>query len=450
MNPATTVQLDQIPESVDVIVIGAGPAGSVAALTLAEAGRSVLLLERRTLPRFHVGESQLTYTAELLRQIGLYDEAKAQGYPIKTGAEFIFPSGDFRRTNFADQGPGRFPTTFQVERSHFDNFLAQSAVSRGALLVQDAVVHEFIVGADGRVGGVRYEIDGELRAARAAWVLDCGGRSSKAAKHFDTRKDISWLRNVAVFRHYDELDERNNPGVNGDIQIGGHPDGWIWAIPIWPRTISIGAVMSREVLRGIGEPSAALDLHLARVPRIVQRLRGATARTDIHVETDYCYYSDTVTGAGWMMAGDAGCFIDPIFSGGTFLALTTGREAARTLNQILDAPGAEQSLQLAYANFYKTGYDSYTRLISAYYESGYKLGAYLRQRGFSVDGDPHFARVLSGDFWSDTNAFTTYLRTQTQWNTFQPFEMVTVCPIYPEADRAERAELTADMITVGG
>lgn len=449
MKAAGSGRPDQLPESVDVIVIGAGPAGSVAALTLAEAGRSVLLLERRSLPRFHVGESQLTYTAEVLRQLGLYDEAKAHGYPVKTGAEFIFPNGDFRRTNFADQGPGRFPTTFQVERSHFDAFLAQSAVSRGARLVQNAAVHELIVDEDGRVGGVRCEIGGESRTVRAAWVLDCGGRASQAAQQFHTRKEISWLRNVAVFRHYDGLDERHNPGIEGDIQVAGHADGWIWAIPIWPTTISIGAVMSREALRAIGEPSAALDQHLARAPRIIQRLTGTTPRAKIHVETDYCYYSDTVTGAGWLMAGDSGNFIDPIFSGGTFLALTTGREAARTLDRILDAPGTEPELQLAYSNFYKTGYDSYTRLISAYYESGYKLGAYLRQRGFSVDGDPHFARVLSGDFWSDTNAFTSYLRTQTQWDTFQPFETVTECPIYPELDRAERAGLTKDAILVG-
>ncbi|HEX2818793.1 MAG TPA: FAD-dependent oxidoreductase [Streptosporangiaceae bacterium] len=96
----------QLPASVDVVVIGAGPSGSIAALTLAAAGRSVLILERRSLPRFHIGESQLCYTAEILRQTGLYDEAKSQGYPVKTGAEFIFPNGDFRRTNFADQGPG--------------------------------------------------------------------------------------------------------------------------------------------------------------------------------------------------------------------------------------------------------------------------------------------------------------------------------------------------------
>ena len=450
VSPSGASHPGELPDSVDVVVIGAGPSGSIAALTLAEAGRSVLMLERRPLPRFHVGESQLTYTAEILRQAGLYEEARAQGYPVKTGAEFVFPSGDYRRTDFADQGPGRFPTTFQVERAHFDAFLAGSAARRGARLVQNAVVHELITGEDGRISGVRYEIDGQRGTVHAAWVLDCGGRASKAAQFFRTRKEIPWLRNVAVFRHYDGLDERHNPGIRGDIQVAGHADGWIWAIPIWPTTISIGAVMARKTLRAIGNPEAALDLHLARAPRVVQRLTGATPRREIHVETDYCYYSNTVTGAGWMMAGDAGNFIDPIFSGGTFLALASGREAARTLDRILSAPGTEREQLLAYSNFYKTGYDSYTRLISAYYESGYKLGAYLRQRGFSVEGDQHFARILSGDFWSDTNAFTRYLRTQPQWDTFDPFERVTECPIYPELDRAERAGMIRDAVLVQG
>lgn len=429
---------DEVPEQVDVIVIGAGPAGASAAFELAVAGRSVLLLERRTLPRFHVGESGLTYTAELLRQMGLYEEAAAQGYPVKTGAEFIFPNGAYRRTNFADQGPGRAPTTFQVERAHFDHFLTQHAVAKGVRLLADAVVHELLT-EDGRVVGVRYERAGVTRTAQASWVLDAGGRASKAAQQFRTRKEISWLRNIAVFRHYDGLDERHNPGHEGDIQIGGHPDGWIWAIPIWPGTISVGAVMPRAVLRAGESPERVHAEHLARIPRIMERLRDTTPRPDVHVETDYCYYSDTVTGPGWIMAGDAGNFIDPIFSGGAFLAMTTGRQAAATLNRILDDPRYAEPELHAYANLYKTGYDSYTRLISAYYESEYRLGAYLQQHGFAVDGDKWFARILSGDFWSDVNPLNTWLREQRRWDTFEPFEIVRQCPVYPELDAAERA-----------
>jgi FADH2-dependent halogenase len=429
---------DRYPDSVDAVVIGAGPSGATAALVLARAGRSVLLLERRQLPRFHIGESQLCYTAELLRQLGLYEDAAAQGYPTKTGAEFIFPNGDFRRTNFADQGPGRQPTTFQVERSHFDNFLAQHARRAGARLLEGAMVHEVLFDGD-RASGVRYEVDGVSRTCRAAWVIDAGGRASKLAQRFRTRKEIPWLRNIAIFRHHRGLDERHNPGIEGDIQVGGHPDGWIWAIPIWPDVISIGAVMPRAVVRSGADPRSILEEHLSRVPRVVQRITGTVPDPEVRVETDYCYYSDTLAGPGWLLSGDAGNFIDPIFSGGAFLAVFTGVQAGRTIDRILDEPQRTEHLQQEYSDVCKTGYDSYTRLISAYYDSGYRLGAYLRRYGFSVDGDEYFARVLSGDFWSDTNPFTGWLRDQHQWDTFAPFTVVRTCPVYPELDAKERA-----------
>jgi flavin-dependent dehydrogenase len=246
---------------------------------------------------------------------------------------------------------------------------------------------------------------------------------------------------VAVFRHYGGLDERYNPGCEGDIQVGGHDDGWLWAIPIWPDTISIGAVMPAAVLRAFPNAEAALETHLGRVPRITQRLTGTTPQPDVHVESDYCYYSDAVTGAGWLLVGDAAHFIDPIFSGGTFLALCSGLQGAKTVDRLLNEPRRADELLLSYANLYKTGYDSYTRLISAYYESGYKLGAYFAAKGFAIDGNPWFARILSGDFWTDLNPFTRWLREQDRWDTFEPFDLVTECPVYRELDARERQQM---------
>lgn len=429
---------EDVPERVDVVVIGAGPAGSTAARVLSAAGRSVLVLERRQLPRFHIGESQLPYTCELLDQLGALDEVARQGYPVKKGAEFVFPDGDFRRTDFRDQGPGRRATTYQVERGHFDHLLAGSARAAGALLVESAMVHDLLTDDDGRMHGVRFEAGGRSFAVTARHVIDAGGRASRIAHQYRTRREIPWLRNVAVFRHFTGLDESRNPGHEGDIQIGGHADGWIWAIPIWPDTISVGAVMPRAVLKAAGSPEQVFEEHLARTPRIVERLEGTMAADGIRVESDYCYYSDQVTGPGWSLAGDAGCFIDPIFSGGTMLAVATGTQAGRTVDRILDEPAREEHLQKQYADLYRTGYDSYCRLISAYYESEYKLGKYLAERGFAIDGDPAFARILSGDFWSDVNPVVRWLREQHRWDTFAPFDRVVQCPVYPDLDAAER------------
>lgn len=430
-------QLPQRSKTVDVVIIGAGPSGATAAATLARAGWSVLLLERRAFPRFHIGESMLPYMAALVDQMGLLDRIKAQGYVVKRGAEFIFPDGDYRRVDFSEQGPGRHGTTFQVERAHFDALLADHARECGATVVSNAQVQDLIL-EDKRVTGVSYTVGERIAFVRARYVIDAGGRLSLISRAFKLRKAIERLRMVAVFHHLTGLEERHNPGHEGDIQIGGHADGWLWAIPIWPDTISVGAVMPRSLLQGRKHESVLRE-HLARVPRIRARLRGATPSMGVRVETDYCYYTDTVAGPGWFLVGDAGCFIDPIFSAGVFLAMTTGRAAAQSIDRILSTPSDEEEVQLEYSRLYKTGYDTYTRLIYAYYESAYNLGRYLKSFDMDVNENMWFARLLSGDFWERDNPFGEFLRAETRWDTFAPFDRLHRCPIYPKIESAERA-----------
>ncbi|MEV4511720.1 NAD(P)/FAD-dependent oxidoreductase [Dactylosporangium sp. NPDC049525] len=429
---------DQRPDSVDVVIIGAGPGGTSAASALAQAGRSVLVLERRELPRFHIGESMLPYTMALMDRLKATDLIREQGYVVKRGAEFIFPDGNFRRIDFSDQGPGRVPETIQVERAHFDNLLAGHARSSGATVLEQANVQELVFEGD-RIVGVRYEMDGTVRTVRAKYVIDASGRSSKIAQHYRLRKPVKSLQNVAVFRHYTGLDERYNPGFEGDIQVGGHPEGWLWAIPIWSDTISVGAVMARTVLSQ-RKPDEVFAEHLARSPRVEQRLTGAQPISEVRVETDYCYYSDTLAGPGWFLVGDSGCFFDPIFSGGFFVATLTGVKAAEAVDRLLSEPDREPVVQDEFERMCKTGLDTYLRIIHAYYESQFNLGRYLRGLGADVAGSP-FVRLLSGDFWSVANPLGQLLRENPRWDTFAPFERLYGCPVYPELDAAETAAL---------
>lgn len=415
-------------DSFDVVIIGAGPGGSVAAATLARAGRSVLVLERRHFPRFHIGESMLPYTMGVLERIGLLGHAKSQGYPVKRGAEFIFPDGDYRRVNFAMQGKGRHAETFQVERAHFDKLLLSHARGSGALVVEGAHVPELLMDS-GRVTGVRVEIGDQVRDVRARYVLDAGGRASKISQAFKLRRNITRLRNVAVFRHFSGLDERNNPGYEGDIQVGGHRDGWLWAIPIWPDTISIGSVMPKKILDG-QDPADVLADHISRVPRIIARIAGTEPGGDLRIETDYCYFANNLTGPGWFLVGDAGCFLDPIFSGGVCLASASGMMAGEAVDRILSEPDRAAELQDHYSNAVKTGYDMYARIIFAYYESEYSLGRYLRNLGVDIEGE-WFARLISGDFWDPRNPVGQLLREKDDWSFFEPFNRVDKCPIYP-------------------
>lgn len=444
-------------KSADVVVIGGGPAGAISAYVLAKQGHSVVLLERDEFPRFHIGESLLPYMMGLFERIGIRDAVQSQGYVPKFGGEFIDPtetkffSGVFR-ADFTLQGEGRFDRAFQVERARFDGMLVEEAGKAGAEVHLGAHVGDLLM-EDGRMVGVRYTKDGEEHEVSSQYVVDASGRAGRIAHKFGLRKTLEKLRMVALFRHYEGLDEQHNLGVEGDIQVGAHGDGWVWAIPLSKDVISVGTVMPRDVLRAAAGQEEVFQEHVARVPRITTRLTGTRPIMDLKVEADYCYHADTVTGPGWLMVGDAGCFGDPMFSGGVLVASATAVRAAENLSEALKNPQDADRLIDDYEGFFKTGYDTYIRLIHAFYDGELISVAADAGRTTSRDAlERYLIRLIGGDFWSEHNAVAQEMRRRPEWDTFSPFQRVFGCPSYPhldEHDRKERAEARIRRVTAG-
>ena len=117
----------------DVVVVGGGPAGSSAGSWLARAGHRVVILERDTFPRFHIGESLLASANDVLDAIGANDLVRGAGYPEKWGASFMSADGLVDRyADFADAPGVPQPQTWQVPREHFDHLLLKHAAASGA------------------------------------------------------------------------------------------------------------------------------------------------------------------------------------------------------------------------------------------------------------------------------------------------------------------------------
>src|SRR6187402_2985422 len=132
----------------DVIVIGGGPSGAAVATRLAQAGRDVLLLERESFPRFHIGESLLPCSMPLIEQLGAMPRLQAAGFLPKYAAEFVTADGSLRRRYaFADGLIPGAPSAYEVDRSQFDKLLLDNAAERGVEVRQGERVTSFDLNA---------------------------------------------------------------------------------------------------------------------------------------------------------------------------------------------------------------------------------------------------------------------------------------------------------------
>lgn len=416
----------------DALVIGGGPAGSTCAYKMAAEGHSVLLLEKAQFPRFHIGESMVPYILKLLEMIGVLDKIKDAQFVKKPGVEFLTgATGDLRRQNFINLAEGQYQLSYNFHRARFDSILLEHAKDTGAEVLQGAEVKKLIFDGE-RLAGVEYQYQGQRHEVRASYIVDASGRAGTVAKHFNLRKMNNKLQNVAVFQHYTNVVKENNPGHDGDLILSSHKDGWLWGIPIEPNMISVGAVMPLSILKD-SNPEEIFALHSARAPRIKSMIEGATPVFEKpKIELDYCYHSEKLTGPGYFIVGDAGCFVDPLFSGGVFLSMICGLKAAEMMHDI--SKGKDEKEACTYfENFCKTGYDSYFRLVYVYYQD---FERDLNRMVLKLPGGFHIiTQTFAGDFWGEPNQpLLSYLRSQGRLNTFeQPFEYIYGCPVYPDA-----------------
>jgi len=415
----------------DAIVIGGGPSGVAYAITMSQGGHSVLVLERDKFPRFHIGESFLPYTADMLELLGVLDQMPGNGFPIKRGLDLIVPAGN-RLVDLEITGADGYRTwTYQVERATFDKIMLDAAAEApGVTVLEEASVKELMFDGE-RIVGVDYDHEGVSHSATARYVVDASGRAGVIPRSLNLRATDSTLKMAAIFKHFEGLDERHNPAREGDTQIGVHEEGWMWAIPIRDDIISVGAMAPVEVLRN-STAQEVFDRSLARLPRIAERLTGTKVWHEIRGERNFEYHSDTLAGPGYFIVGDSGCFTDPVFSAGVYLALATGRRAALETRDILGGEKSEGAARYSYETFFKTGYETYYRLIRAVYDTRHGvMGTYIRELLMSEGlGEKDRVLTLNGDFWNDANRLVLRLREHDEYALFAPFELNLGCPVY--------------------
>ena len=359
----------------DVAVIGGGPAGSTAAALLAAAGRKVVLFEKEVFPRFHIGESLLPYNMDLIDRLGLTDKLHGS-FVQKWGAHLVSSDGAVTRYIRFDEGwlPGH-PMAFHVLRSEFDHMLLRRAVELGAAVHEGhAVVEASHSHRDGCVVTAR-KPDGGLFTTRARFLLDASGQDAFVAARQGLRKMTPSLRKAAVFAHYEGI-PRGEGRAAGDITLIVLADGWFWLIPLSDGKTSVGVVTEGANIKGSGMPPAELlDEALRRCPAARERTRDARRISKVWSASDYSYECGGIAGDGYLMLGDAAAFIDPVFSTGVWLAMSSGEMAADTLHRALGTPGSQTDLSpaifAAYERKVRRHVATYTKMVSHFYQPGF-------------------------------------------------------------------------------
>ena len=414
------------PFDCEVIVVGGGPAGSSAASWLARAGRRVIVVEREQFPRFHIGESLLACINDALGTIGAQDIIRKAGFPHKWGATFLTADGKIER--YADFGVApavHAPQTYQVERSVFDHLLLQHAASSGADVRQRTQVLDVTFDADGVTVPTR-DPAGTQTVIRAKCIIDASGRGTLLSRKFDLRVAEPKLANIAVFSHYSNVPRREGRRA-GDIRIVARPDlGWFWMIPISDELMSVGVVLPRSAMKATRtnfNPKELLDCAIAESPAVAALLQHARQEWPVRVERDFSFGSKAYAGDRWLLAGDAGSFLDPVFSTGVSIALESGVEAAQAVDSGLKAGSLSARQFSRYSRRQRRRFLSFRRFVLGFYTPEFRdlfFAAEPPQRMFNA-----LVTVFAG-YWRPpltirlwVNAFFFLVRLQ-KWVRFAP------------------------------
>lgn len=381
----------------DVVVIGGGPAGSTVANLLAQAGQRVLVLERERFPRFHIGESLLPCDLETFRRLGV--DPGRDGFLYKGGAEFLDERIDGQvEYPFADALPGTPDHAYQVDRAKFDACLLERAKEVGA------EVHEGERATDVEIGGDGVRVKSERETYEARYVIDATGQDAMLGRRAKTIAPLVDFGLAATFRHYDGIDAGVDRELceewRGNIKILFVDQGWCWAIPMGGRRISVGLVSRRK-----GIKSEWLDETIAGSSFLSRVTKGATRSPRPGMIAAFSFHNEKQHGARWSCAGDAACFLDPVFSSGVSLGMVGAMDLADRLAPALrEGREAEGALMDEHARHLGHAYDVFATLIHSFYHSSLLHGLF-----FAKEQDAMLRRgltsVLAGDVWRDDNPF---------------------------------------------
>ncbi|MHC8358773.1 NAD(P)/FAD-dependent oxidoreductase [Pseudomonas sp. LS2P72] len=385
-----------------VVVIGAGPSGAIAAALLKRKGHDVLMIERQHFPRFSIGESLLSHCLDFVEEAGMLEAVNAAGFQLKNGAAFAWGE-QYSAFDFGETFSNGKPTTFQVLRADFDKLLADQAALQGV----DVRYGEAIVSVDFNLPKPQLDVlreDGSQYRVEADFVLDASGYGRVLPRLLDLEAPSDFPVRQAVFTHVE--DHIDNPTFEREkILITTHPihrDIWFWTIPFSNGRCSVGVVAAAEHFDGRMENlDECLRGFIAETPSLAGVLNNAVWDTPARTIGGYSANVKTLHGPGFALLGNAAEFLDPVFSSGVTIAMRSASMAAGVLHRQLQ--GENVDWQTEFAIPLKRGVDTFRCYVEGWYAGTFQDVIY--HEGGSPDIRRMISSILAGYAWDERNPF---------------------------------------------
>lgn len=385
----------------DVLVIGAGPAGSIAASMIHQAGLKVRVVERERFPRFVIGESLLPRCMEVLEDAGFLEAVKAKKFQEKFGAKFL--KGDaVSDFNFTEQFTKGWNWTWQVPRAEFDQALAQEVQRRGVPLDFETTVTDIKFAADESSVTTVLQKNGTQEQINARFIVDASGYGRVIPRLFNLDKPSNLDPRKAVFAHVKDTRRKDFDEPNRIIVVLYAPGVWVWIIPFSSGVTSLGFVGGFDFFSKFeGDLAQQYQILIDGHPYLKQRFGDAPRVFEPRKLEAWSATTDSFFGKGFVLTGNVTEFLDPIFSSGVMFATVSSHLASKLVVKKLK--GEQVNWEQDYTRVIQQGVDTFRTYVMGWYDGT------LEKIFFAKNPDPEIKRqicsVLAGYVWDQQNPY---------------------------------------------
>jgi flavin-dependent dehydrogenase len=387
-------------EQVDVLVIGAGPAGTVAASIINKAGFKVLIVEKQKFPRFVIGESLLQRCMEALTEAGFIDAIKEKGFQEKCGAKFV-KNGIVCDYFFADQFTDGWNWTWQVPRAEFDKTLADTVEKMGVPVWYETTVTDIVFTGSDSLTTVQ-DRNGNNTGIQARYIIDGSGYGRVIPRLFNLDRPSNLPPRKALFAHTVDVNRSMVEEPNRITVVVHKPGVWIWVIPFSNGITSVGFVGDPEFFKQYeGNNEQVLRQLFASEPYLSERLKDVELVFEPRSLESWSTTTDKFYGEGFVLTGNVTEFLDPIFSSGVTLATVSSQAAAHLVIRTLN--GETVDWEEEYTAPIMQGVNTFRSYVMAWYEGTLDTIFFAEKQNLAIKN--MICSVLAGYVWDMNNPY---------------------------------------------